>query len=1312
MDSGESSRRPIVTVTGQPGVGKTAFAVALACSVEGLYPDGCHLIDVGGDGEQADELDLVDTLSTVLDGGVARPRGTRTQLIARLRVMLSGKQILVVLDNVPSETMLDELLAVSDSISVICTSRARLTGLGIYQPRMIEIEPLAEADGSHLAALTAPRLTDADAQTLATICGGLPLAVLIASAYIQGRPHLDVQEYMERLNHPDSGMHELTAGKKSMAAIIETSYRSLSENEAQLFRALGILPNAIVTVDLIASATGQDADQLNPECYEDTRGLLDDLFELNLIQQPEPNGYRLHSVLYRFARTKVAQADAEWRHQAIRNSCLMYAARLRHAGESIGFIDTDAATPAKSNAHALSIWEKDSIGARVMVESACRAEDWDAAQTLANILFAALQHLSRWEEMDRVARCIRTAGEATGNHKWTTRALLNLGLSAEHRGNLAEATELYQKASDIAADQGDHITMMYVWVHHGGMMIGQGYLDEGISLLRRTLPAWRSAEDDGSLAQTLQAIGGAHLAAGRYRSAEQYVRNSMAVARRAGFGALLPRAGLKLAAILRSAGQHVAAHHECVLALERARSIGSRSSEAAALLDLGISGGSTGNSEDVGECISAALQIYRDTQDVTGQVTALRLRGHQAKDLGDMEGAAQGFAQSADLALVAGDHAAAAQAFGLLGSVHGLTGNHEVAKQLFADAAGIATAVENDHLEAEVQMLESFELRRIGATAKSIVLLRKLVRTLAKRGPSQNLANAKTLLGEALLHDNQWEESGSILGAVAESPAEQVGEDVQAKAFRFLAVLYSKRKLWHEAQHAGLRALSLSVKIGLEREKMECHITLGNVYARMGLSEKSMEQYDLATPIAEQRRDVTALMIIAINGVNHALASGNANKEPDRLRKLIEMANTLGNPEMAATIHLNLGSCLASAGEFEAAIAEITAGREIARSIEYRELVGRAESLLANIYGDQGNKNDAANAAKRARVEFESYQDWPAAAAALRHELTLELNGVDTARTLEIIQSMTDKVPAPVQAALRSALDEIDTDGATALVPQDEHERRELRPQRRLSIADDVRTLLNCDGAVDVTALCQAIATDARRTCFVCGLRISPTGNAEVLALVSSASSPAATLAHSACSPSSIIRMTKPTKNNPTTLETECVRLAQPDSEEYLPAIVVDCIGGRVIGADGLPANIMHEVLRQHGFAKITGGPGTLETPEPKMLESGTTALQARLVGKQLSIHYGDDKLCELPLMFNPDWYREARVAGFLVAMFGTNLEGSVVDNPHNIVAAAQLGNLIGAIMDLTVVTPARNKPCVCETPGRRKFRHCCGRQQ
>ncbi|MEV4318886.1 BTAD domain-containing putative transcriptional regulator [Actinocrispum sp. NPDC049592] len=126
------NHRPVVTISGPPGIGKSALAIHAAHRLAANYPDGqwfVRLADASPNRRPAADL-LVELLRTA---GVA-PQGIPADLEQRaalLRSRLAERKVLLVLDDAGSVDQVAPLLPGRRGSTVIVTSRSDLAGLSV-----------------------------------------------------------------------------------------------------------------------------------------------------------------------------------------------------------------------------------------------------------------------------------------------------------------------------------------------------------------------------------------------------------------------------------------------------------------------------------------------------------------------------------------------------------------------------------------------------------------------------------------------------------------------------------------------------------------------------------------------------------------------------------------------------------------------------------------------------------------------------------------------------------------------------------------------------------------------------------------------------------------------------------------------------------------------------------------------------------------------------------------------------------------------------------------------------------------------------
>jgi predicted ATPase/DNA-binding SARP family transcriptional activator len=260
------STRRLVTLTGSGGVGKTRLAVAAARALVDTFPDGAWLVELAALERPGAVAELVMSTLDIHDTGA--PAGDR------LAEAVRGRKLLLVLDNcehlvAEAAGLAESLLRAAPGLRILATSREPL---GLAGELLWEVPPLvvpdARADPASLAQASAVRLFAAraaaaqrgftvDAGTgpaVAELCrrlDGIPLALELAATRVRA---LGVSELLARLR-PDggedgsgggglrllaTGPRDAPARQRTLTAVIDWSWRLLTEPERVVFRRLAV----------------------------------------------------------------------------------------------------------------------------------------------------------------------------------------------------------------------------------------------------------------------------------------------------------------------------------------------------------------------------------------------------------------------------------------------------------------------------------------------------------------------------------------------------------------------------------------------------------------------------------------------------------------------------------------------------------------------------------------------------------------------------------------------------------------------------------------------------------------------------------------------------------------------------------------------------------------------------------------------------------------------------------------------------------------------------------------------------------------
>ncbi|MFJ8083233.1 ATP-binding protein [Streptomyces sp. NPDC096205] len=298
--------RPAVSVvSGQPGLGKTAFAVHAAHRLAPYFPDGQFALDLHGmDPEPTTPRDALARLLRAMGvADTAVPPGTDDRA-GLWRSVVRDRRVLLLLDNAADEAQVRPLLPGTGPSLTLVTSRHTLAGLESVHRTDLALLRREEAV-ELLTRIVGPERVAAEAQAardLADLCGHLPLAVRIAGQRLHGRPHERLGKLVARLTAEGRRLDGLQAGSLGVRAAFALSYRQLPPDTRTFLRraALAAGPDfSPETVALLADLP-----------YDEAAACAEELTDAGLLQSdPAADRYRFHDLLKLYAAEQSAAED-------------------------------------------------------------------------------------------------------------------------------------------------------------------------------------------------------------------------------------------------------------------------------------------------------------------------------------------------------------------------------------------------------------------------------------------------------------------------------------------------------------------------------------------------------------------------------------------------------------------------------------------------------------------------------------------------------------------------------------------------------------------------------------------------------------------------------------------------------------------------------------------------------------------------------------------------------------------------------------------------------------------------------------------
>ncbi|WP_172386798.1 helix-turn-helix domain-containing protein [Streptomyces sp. MNP-20] len=510
---------PVAVVCGQPGLGKTSFAVHAAHTLAPRFPDGQFALDLRGMDPQP--LDPRDALARLLRALGTTEAALPTGLEDRsglLRSLLGERRVLLLLDNAATEDQVRPLLPGHGPSLTLVTSRHSLAGLEAVHRTELALLRREEAV-ELLTQIIGPDRVQREEQAardLAELCGHLPLAVRIAAQRLAARPGERIAKLVTQLAAHEDRLDALRAGSLQVRAAFALSYRQLSEQARTVFRRAALADGPDFSPETAALLTGLPPRRA-ARCAED-------LTDAGLLQaHPTAERYRFHDLLHLFATEQTTEEDTpsdlaaaqrgtdDWMlRRAAAAGRLFDPDHPDRPGDTLG-ADPDPATAptgheqaqawleAERNQWYAALRRTQTAGLHQQVIDAAEAMHWFSDRTL------------HWELWADVFQHAVHSARALGN-KVDEAVHLNY-LAWAHSTCLHDHTTALHTAHtalDVARECGDQLQTGWALYYAAGALVGLGRTDEAIARLREAADCLgRQTSMQGRLAElsTLLTLG-------------------------------------------------------------------------------------------------------------------------------------------------------------------------------------------------------------------------------------------------------------------------------------------------------------------------------------------------------------------------------------------------------------------------------------------------------------------------------------------------------------------------------------------------------------------------------------------------------------------------------------------------------------------------------------------------------------------------------------------------------------------------------------------------------------------------------------
>ncbi|MFC0071290.1 BTAD domain-containing putative transcriptional regulator [Umezawaea endophytica] len=693
---------PVVAISGQPGVGKSALAVQVAHHLRARFPDGQLFVDLLGNALER-ELTTEQVLARFLQSLGLPPDQLPDDLhglVGAYRTALADRKVLVVLDNAASAEQVRGLLPSTPGSAALITSRKSLRGLAVLGgARLVNLDVLSPGQSVALLNTIVGHDHPHDPVVLgeiAELCGHLPLALRIAGANLLLRDDDSAQAYVTDLRHGN----RLTALEikddpgATVRAVFDLSYLGLKPEVARLFRQLSLVPGPDFTRQAVA---------ILAELPEQRVGkLLTDLAVAGLLQQIASDRFRFHDLLRLYSEERCQIEENPDKADAVRARLFAYYVRCLDAaadvlwetwlrlprtevelavpsptfdGTAPAFAWMDQEGPnviaaildAAERGPVRAAWHLvESLRAYLVTRGRYRAEGvvaakaaLAAAQAAGNARAEAAMHHAlasiSFRFQDRVAAKEYTLAELAAYERCEfdegrARALIALGILHFVDGRLRPAVDEIERGVRLAEERESDKVQLFGLINLCVVEERRGHLDRAEWAGREAL---RLAPASGTLvtaASSRAVLGDVLVRRGRFGEAIGQFSAALASYRETGTWNNVTKTLRGLSDANRLAGNHKAAVAHALEALAVADESGIEQDQVDSLITLAAAHQGIGHAEEAATCARNALEIARGLASYRrGEICALLELAAQCRQRGDLATAREHARQGVEL---------------------------------------------------------------------------------------------------------------------------------------------------------------------------------------------------------------------------------------------------------------------------------------------------------------------------------------------------------------------------------------------------------------------------------------------------------------------------------------------------------------------------------------------------------------------------------------------------------------------------------------------------------------------------------------
>ncbi|MFJ9553287.1 tetratricopeptide repeat protein [Nocardiopsis sp. NPDC101807] len=567
-------------ISGMPGIGKSTLAAHAAHLAKDGFPDATLHVDLRGNHERlpprTPEEAITELLRLLLLPAKHIPDSSH-ELAALWREHTRSMRALVILDDAASAEQVAPLLPSGDRCAVIITSRSQLPRIEDVERLPLGLPSLAESVEMFSAAGgRAVQESESDVmRQVITRCGRLPLAMRLVGTLLRLHPTWTLDDMLRKLPHVgERGLSAFRVGQLDMARVFDLSLRALGPEARAAYLLLGLHPTRVVCARVATALIGGGEDA--------SRRSLDELVDASLVEEHEPDRFRVHalikvhaynSALGTLPEDEVRAARARM-HAAYLEGCRRADLSLYPHRQGLDSEETRAGI-APWTAEEAQTWLRNELPTVLTVIGDARAHgSGGVAAELAHVLAEHLDVHGPWHsapELHEDALCWHLE---RGSARGAARAGFDLARALRRAGEVQRALRHSTAARERWAGLGDALGESWGVAQHAMLHFVSGRYEQSLSCLESALETFETRRHRPGLVFVLHFRGLCHYMTGSYHEAVADFGDVISLLERSPDRDGLLDARMNLAGALQQLGYHREAWDLCEAVLDAARSRG------------------------------------------------------------------------------------------------------------------------------------------------------------------------------------------------------------------------------------------------------------------------------------------------------------------------------------------------------------------------------------------------------------------------------------------------------------------------------------------------------------------------------------------------------------------------------------------------------------------------------------------------------------------------------------------------------------------------------------------------------------------